>query len=91
MNDVGVAGLLMMEVYRRLRVGIFGSRATPQDLAIGRAAWNEACFAIDAPDIVPAGSMVREPIQGYDDECEYVPMPRYWHREPTDGATDERV
>ena len=59
----GLGAVLMCEYFGRLQCGIFGPNKTP-GRAFTDAVWIEAGYALDAPEVMPAGGMRTFTIQG---------------------------
>lgn len=60
-RDVGLSAVLLMCLYQNTKSGIFGmthkDRAMPKCLTDD--AWAQAGYCIDAPETMPAGSVMR--------------------------------
>jgi hypothetical protein len=62
---------LMMEAYERICPGSFNGRRAPDVKALGRAAWDEAGYCLDAPDDIPAGGC--EAMESGPDDGDFYP------------------
>jgi hypothetical protein len=73
-SNVGLQGIMLIEAYRRMKCGIYGSppgKPTPEEKAYGMFMWFEGHYCLDAPDVLPAGGM--EGLDLNDEELGIVP------------------
>lgn len=54
-RNPGLSPILMMELYDRLCPGSFLGRRSVEVKALGKAAWDDAGYCLDAPEEIPAG------------------------------------
>lgn len=55
----GLPPLLMMEAYHRACPGTYQGRSAPEVMRLGKEAWNDAGYCLDAPDDFPAGACAK--------------------------------
>lgn len=72
-----LAPLLMMEMYERLCPRTFTGRRAPAVERLGKAAWNDAGYCLDAPEDMPAGACVKTET-GPDEDDWIIEQRRAW-------------
>lgn len=78
-GDIGIGAVLLVNLFQRAQAGIFGPNKLPRCLT--DAAWIDAGYAIDAPDVMPAGGCAH---LAFPPDCELPPTAEqlYAYREP---------
>ena len=64
--STGLGAVLMLNYFERLKCGICGPNKVP-GRAFTDAVWIEAGYALDAPEVMPAGGMTSFTLQGMPD------------------------
>jgi hypothetical protein len=86
-TNPGLQGIMLMEAYRRFQCGVFSPegafrKPTAWEKEYGKLMWAEAHYCLDAPDLLPCGSMESLQIDEEDDGTPiFTSSPTTIHRE----------
>lgn len=58
-KHLGLSPMLMVELFNKLCPSTFLGRSAPEVTLLAKAAWADAGYCLDAPDVLPAGGVCK--------------------------------